>query len=210
MILSLNILIDAKSKVREILKDQSDNLRDFSNCYLFLFGEYFENYFSKFVKEKQKSKSLFTGWMLEKLIWVKDEVLVAQIRGAHFHIMQGASENSLSQVHSSNVVVNPKTSNKAGAVERLPEGISKDSKYIFRENYSRCAFGGETKTFPRQLAKISANTNFLGYFRGSKISLSNTPSRNCCPPPVKMKENEKSIALKERKEMLRKEATVQV
>lgn len=89
MILSLNILIDAKSKVREILKDQSDNLSDFSNCYLFLFGEYFENHFSKFVKEKQKSKSLFTGWMLEKLIWVKDEVLVAQIRGAHFHIMQG-------------------------------------------------------------------------------------------------------------------------
>lgn len=104
--------------------------------------------------------------------------------------------NSLSQVHSSNVVVNPKTSNKAGAVERLPKGISKDSKYIFKENYSRCAFGGETKTFPRQLAKISANTNFLGYFGGSKIWLSNTPSRNCSPSPVKMKENEKSIALK--------------
>ena len=208
MILSLNILIDAKSKVREILKDQSDNLSDFSKCYLFLFGEYFENYFSKFVKGKQKSKSLFTGWMLEKWIWVEDRVLVAQIRGAHFHIMQGASENSLSQVHSSNVVVNPKTSNKAGAVERLPKGISKDSKYIFKEN--RCAFGGETKTFPRQLAKISANTNFLGYFGGSKIWLSNTPSRNCSPSPVKMKENEKSIALKEREEMLRKESTVQV
>ena len=55
----LGTLINGKSKVKEILKEQSDSLNDFSNQYVF--GSYFENEFSKSVTAKQRSKSLFTG-----------------------------------------------------------------------------------------------------------------------------------------------------
>ena len=55
----LETLIDDKSKVKEILREQSDCLNDPSSQ--FLFGEHFENEFSKSVDVKQKPKSLFTG-----------------------------------------------------------------------------------------------------------------------------------------------------
>ena len=95
MIWALYTLIYPKSKLKEILKDLSDNLNGFSNQ--FLCGEYFENKFSKLVTAKQKSKSLFIGWMLEKRIWVEDRVFViseTQIRGAPCHIVQKVGDNS--------------------------------------------------------------------------------------------------------------------
>ena len=58
------ILIDGKSKVKEILREQSDSLNDASNQ--FLFGEHFENEFSKSVNAKQKSKAQFTSLQKQK------------------------------------------------------------------------------------------------------------------------------------------------
>ena len=55
----LETLIDGKTKVKEILRDQSDLMNDPNNRYLF--GEHFENEFSKNITAKQKSKALFTG-----------------------------------------------------------------------------------------------------------------------------------------------------
>ena len=53
----LDTLFNVKSKVKEILKEQSDLLNDFSNqC---LFGSCSENEFYKSVSAKQRSKSLF-------------------------------------------------------------------------------------------------------------------------------------------------------
>ena len=55
----LDILVEGKSKFKEILKEQYDSLNEFLNqC---LFGSYFENEFSKLFIAKQRSRSLFTG-----------------------------------------------------------------------------------------------------------------------------------------------------
>ena len=57
----ITTLIDGKSKVKEMLKDKSNNLNYFSNKYLFN-----ENEFSKSVTAKQKSQSLFIGLNVRK------------------------------------------------------------------------------------------------------------------------------------------------
>ena len=55
----LETLIDGKTKVRDILKEQSQLLNNVDNKYLF--GPHFESEFTKAVTAKQKSKPLFTG-----------------------------------------------------------------------------------------------------------------------------------------------------
>ena len=54
----LEALTAGKSKVKVILKEQSDSINADDNQ--FLFGEHFENEFSKNLNVKQKSKSVFT------------------------------------------------------------------------------------------------------------------------------------------------------
>ena len=174
----LETLIDGKTKVRDILKEQSQLLNNADNK--FLFGPHFESEFTKAVTAKQKSKALFTG--LKKNMYNpgtstsnrSNQFSSQPFRGSSLpRSSRGRGQLFTRAFHrggKNKLSINTETNGITVTSRGLSKCPSTYKEPFFSKGNSTSSISREVETFYTKLGKDNFRSNYFGLCQGLQNS----------------------------------------